>query len=305
MARPVPYTFGRYEFSRFEKGLSRLEQFNLLQSLTGIMVAHRKADPSSDDLDTFIMRPASKTTLGHPVLTWYVAQSISARAVAQYNRSEDDIDERLIETDEIKYGRFVALPLLGVLAIDSRTSDPHLGMTAARSRLLSVINTQKNCSVRIELAGSHQDLAKALDSWALRSFSFTVQPFNPSTSAPGDKLHRLMEADRMAKLRSVATPVRDDTMKNSGEGLIAEVSGLSEDGYGHAAAMGTTPQGYDASIGSPKFEGEREKNLKQAAGPRQLRVYVNAGATVEQEEEDVVKALLEFFGALHEDKPPN
>ena len=91
------------------------------------------------------------------------------------------------------------------------------------------------------------------------------------------------------------TPKPEQTMENSGEGLIAEVSGLSKEGYGHASAAGKTPEGYEAKIDSPKFEGQREKNIRQASKPRQLRVYIEA-TTVKEEEERVISALLEFFG---------
>ena len=300
MVGQISYSFCRYQFSLFDSPLGTSEQLELLENLRGVMVAHRKADPSPDDHDTFVMQPVRREVLEHTVLTWYVAQSIRAREIARYDSKRDEVHEHLIETDEIRYTKFVAVPLLGTLAIDSRAGDPHLGTDGARSRLQSVVKSRRGGKARIEPAGTLQDLQRALDTWELDTFSFTVSPFNPSTSDPGERLHRFMSDDHIAKLRAVATRSPDTAIRNSGGGLIAEVSGLSTAGYGHAAARGTTPAGYEANIGSPKFEGEQARNLGRAAQPRQLRIHIRAVATVEEEEENVVRALLEFFGKERE-----
>ena len=300
MAERTSYSFYRYQFLQFDDSLDTSQQLELLEGLRGITVAHRKTDPSPDDLDTFIMQPALKEILDHRILTWCIARSIQERNIARYDNRQDEIHEHLIETDEIRYTKFVAIPMLGVLAIDSRGSDRHLGADGARSRLQSVVKSRQGHRVLINPAGDPQDLKRALDTWELDVFSFTVRPFNPSTSNPGRKLHQLMRQDQIAKLRAVATSSPDTVMQNSGEGLIAEVGGLSMEGYGHAAAQGTTPEGYKADIGSPKFEGERAKNLRRAAQPRRLRVHIEEAATIEEEEENVVRALLEFFAGRHE-----
>ncbi len=295
MARSIPYAFCRYEISLFNNPLSREEQFEMLDDLVGRMVAHRKSNPSSADEDTFIMQVKTREILGYHTLSWNVARNLGERQIAQYDIDNDQVIESMIATDEIQYTRIISLPALGVLAIDARVSDSYLGATSAKSRLQSVIKNRNGARINIDFAGNPQDLQRALNNWQLNTFSFTVRPFNPSVTRLGEELHELMRRDHIAKLRGVGTRDENQPMQDSGEGLIAEVGGLVQSGYGQAAASGTTPSGFEANIGSPKFENDRQRNQQQSSKPRQLRVYIEPASTIEEEEEKVVEALLEFF----------
>jgi len=51
-----------------------------------------------------------------------------------------------------------------------------------------------------------------------------------------------------------------------------------------------------ASISKPKFELDKEKNIKRQTQNRTLKIYIEHGETLEEEEKAIVKALVELYG---------
>ena len=288
--------FCRYSLSIDDDTLSGSEQFDMLSDLKGRPVAHRKANPTDDDLDTFLMLVKKKVYHQEKIITWHVAHRPGHREVSKYNGDRDELYLEAELTDEIKHTKFVALPRLGVLAIDDRLTGNTLGGKAAASRFKSIVAQVRGGAARIEFSGSNADVQRALDNWSLRTFSFDVRPFNPTLRKPGDQLHELMKEDNIGHIRGIATPAKDQEMRNSHQGLIAEATGLAEHGYGQVAVAGTTPEGFTATIGKPKFESDKTKNLKRQSEPRTMKVYIEEQTTVEGEEAEAVRALLEFYG---------
>jgi len=66
--------------------------------------------------------------------------------------------------------------------------------------------------VSVSFAGTPQDVQRALDTWSLDQFSFTIRPFNPSPSKPGDRLDELLTADNVGSMRAVTYPSADDLL---------------------------------------------------------------------------------------------
>jgi hypothetical protein len=83
-------------------------------------------------------------------------------------------------------------------------------------------------------------------------------------------------------------------MRDSHQGIIAEVKGLSDAGYGQVGASGTTPGGLRATLSKPKFERDKEKNKRRQAQNRTLKVYVDAVPQAEEQEKLVVRAILDL-----------
>jgi hypothetical protein len=154
----------------------------------------------------------------------------------------------------------------------------------------------KNWDVRVTFAGTPQDAQRALETWKLDQFSFTVRPFNPTPRKFGEQMHELMVNDHVGTLRAVALPDEEHDMKDSQKGIISEAKGLSEAGAGQYGATGITPDGLRASLSKPKFEMDKAKNIKHQAENRTLKVYIERGTTLEEQEKAIVKALIELYG---------
>lgn len=302
MSDEVAWLFCRYQLALDGRGLPAQEQLKLFKTIRGQPVAHRKAEAEDDDRDTMLMEPRLSAILGLDVLSWRVGKTITVRERQEYDKEDDRLVTKLDDTDEIQAAHFVAIPMHGVVAVADRSTEPHLNARAAISRMRSVVKLSKNAEIVIEPAGSSEDIEKAVTKWDLTSFSFTVRPFNPRIVEPGRIFHEMMERDGIAKVRGVAQPREGGHMRAADQGLINEATGLANAGYGQVAAEGTTPEGYHAKIGAPKFDDEKKKNLAQQARPRVLKIYIPKRANEREALAEVVRALAGFFSLGKEDR---
>jgi hypothetical protein len=269
----------------------------MLDEIKGQPIAYRIRDPKPDDSDTFLMRPRRKQIAGYTVHTWVVAQDIRFRERSRYDKRNDDVADDMVPTEEIKHTKFIAIPRLGVFAVDDSLSERTLGAKSAVSRFVAIIEQLvPDSEVQVNFAGTPDDAQKALETWKLDQFSFTVRPFNPTPRKLGQQIHELMIKDHVGTLRAIATPVEGHDMKDSHHGLISEAKGLTEAGYGQYGATGTTPDGLKASLSKPKFTMDKEKNKLAQAQNRTLKVYIPKGNNIEEEEAAIVKALLDLYG---------
>jgi hypothetical protein len=297
MARPTAYLFCRYMILDDEDPITPDDEWEILSKIKGDPIAYRVREPKPDDYDTFLMRPRRKRVSGEAIHTWVVAQDIRFRQRSRHDKTSDEITEEMVETEEIKHTKFVAIPRLGVFAVDDSVSERTLGAKSAVSRFTAIVEQLVDESeVRVSFAGTPQDAQKALETWKLDNFSFTVRPFNPTPRKLGEQIHELMIADGVGKLQAVATPVDGTDMRDSHQGIIAEAKGLTEAGYGQYGASGTTPDGLRASISKPKFTMDKEANRRAQAQNRTLKVYIPKGDNVEEDEAAIVKALLDLYG---------
>ena len=298
MARAAAYVFCRYQIlNQNEKPLSAREEFEMFEEVIGRPIAYRVRDPQPDDYDTFLMKAREKRILSYTVHTWEIGQDIKFREATKYDKKKDETKNEVVETDEIRSTKFLGIPNLGVFAVEDTVSERSLGARSAVGRFTSVIETlKKDFDVRVTFAGTPQDAQRALDTWTLDQFTFTVRPFNPTPKKLGEQLHDFMVADKMGSLRAVALPDDAHDMRDSHKGLISEVKGLSDAGYGQYGAAGKTPDGLRASISKPKFELDKTKNMEHQAENRTLKIYIERGETLNQEEAAIVKALLDLYG---------
>jgi hypothetical protein len=236
MARAVPYLFCRYRISLEGGVISADEEWKLLTDIKGKPIAYRVRDPKRDDYNTYIMQPREKSYFGYAVYTWSVANDLKFRQRSKYDRIADEVKDEIVETDEVRHTGFIALPALGVMAVDDSISERSLGARAAVARFRAVVETLIDDSdVVIHFAGTPQDAQRALETWTLDEFSFSVRPFNPHPEKLGEIMDELMRKDNVGSLRGVALPAASQPMRDSHGGLIAEAKGLSEAGYGQYA----------------------------------------------------------------------
>jgi hypothetical protein len=297
MARPTAYLFCRYQILESDNPLAPSEEWSVLEEARGKPIAYRKRDPTPDDHDTFLMRPRQKMLHGLAVHTWAIAQDVKYRERSTYDKNTDEISESYVETDEIRHTKFIAIPRLGVLAVDDSISERSLGARSAVGRFIAIIETVlEDASVIVNFAGTPQDTQRALESWTLDQFSFTVRPFNPTPAKHGEKLHELMTSDHVGSLRAIALPTEGLEMRDSHEGIISEAKGLSDDGYGSYGASGITPDGLRAKISKPKFSMDKQKTIAAQSQSRTLKVYIDKEGTLDEQEGAVVRALIDLYG---------
>lgn len=285
----------RYSMSTPAGGLSALEQKRLLDALKEAPpIPYRKAEPTPDDHDTYMMAAAQGTRRGEPFLTWQVCRDISFRQVRRPDRKNQVVNVSFEDTDDCELARIVALPRLGVLAAEDGTGEGRLGGWAAIKRFQAIVKLHSDVEFSAEPAGSAQDLKRAIETWDLEKFSFQARPFNPHPSNPGKALSDMMKTDGVGELRGQALPLAGAHMKAKDEGLIQEAMGLAEKGYATYGATGRTPSGAEAIVKKQEFSHDRNKNLERLRGPQQLRVYVDADKD-EQRIKQIVDVLVEFF----------
>ena len=239
MARPIPFLFCRYTFTRRGRPLSAEEQHTELMKLRGVTVVHRKGDDLEAEPDTLTMMPSIWLQSGKNGVAWACGYYVRARTEANYDPETDSISQELVGSAGIRYTKFIAVPSLGVVAICDRTSDAHLGALQGVSRLKSVLKAAgKGVEVAITLAATQSDVRQALSNWALDEVSFTVRPFNPHPRDPGRKLSELFERDGIGKVSGSAYAVAGKKMRMAEGGYIEETLGLVEHGYGQVGVSG-------------------------------------------------------------------
>ncbi len=279
--------------------MSPTAQYQTLTELQGRLVSHRKRDPEKSDFDTQLMRPRRIKVDGHTVLTWSVGRELSDRVAPKYDAGKDELEWTYVEGAGVCYSDFAAIPDLGVLAVDDRHSENHLGGKAAIARLRSVFDLIDDAEINILLTTTAKDAKRAIDNWNLTQFSFVARPYNPHPVGDLSKeLSDKLKSDGIFRYRAVAEPMPGHKLTPQDDGHIAAAVELSDAGYGQYGIKGYTPDGHEGQIKRPKFEVDKEKNEKNLENPRELRVIVDTEDESDKAMfERVARALIGFYGS--------
>lgn len=276
--KPVPFLFCRYGFFVSGEILDANGQLKALQDLQGQFYPHGKKAEEEKKFDSVVMRPRQHEVDGKVVLSWSVGQKIGVRTRYNYDATADKLSPEYVQDSSIRYTDFVAVPDLGIVAIDDRAGDAHLGGRAAANRFRSIFRfLADDADVGIRLTTSPADVKLALQTWELTEFAFVARPFNPHP--PGYLSEQLSEAfnkDGIGEYRAKAKPAVGKRMHPAGDGLIAAAVELSDAGYGQYSVKGVTSGGNVAQIKQPKFEQEKLKNQEHQSKLRELRVIINS-----------------------------
>jgi len=217
MARSAAYVFCRYQIlDQNEQPLSVKEELDLFEEVKGKPIAYRVREPKPEDFDTYLMKVRQKKISSYAVHTWEIAQDIRFREATRYDKRKDETKDETVETNEIRHTKFLGIPNLGVFAVEDAISERSLGARSAIGRFTQIIEIQrKDFEVRVTLAGTPADAQRALDTWTLDQFTFTVRPFNPTPKKLGEQLHEYMVSDGIGSLRAVAKPGEAHDMHDS------------------------------------------------------------------------------------------
>lgn len=297
MARPIPFYFCRYSLLVGEELLDTRGQLQALKELQGQFFAHGPKAERESHLDSVVMRPREFQVRRERILAWSVGRKIGVRHSADYDPRRDRLIVEVIEDGSYQYSDFIAVPRLGVLAVDDRSGPLHLGGKAAISRFRSIFRNLEDGAVNIELTTTPEDVKRALRRWELTEFSFVVRPYNPHP--PGDLSEALSEQfkkDGIGRYRAKAQPFKGKRMKPAADGHIASAVELADAGYGQYAFKGVTEDGHVAQVKQPPFEDERRKNQERQNEPRELRVLIDPGGTDDAATfASVADALIGFY----------
>jgi hypothetical protein len=264
-----PFLFCRYGITIGEENLSAVAQYKLISELQGQPAAHGPKAEEEKNYDTLIMRPQRLVIDGHTTYFWSVGVTIKQRLRAKYDRANDTIDLELINDGSVRFNDFIAVPSQGVLAVDDRGGELHLGGKQAINRFRSVIRTHEGADTSVVSEASPDEVRKALRNWSLTRFKFTIQPNNPRpVSRLAQALSDQFKRDGIGKLTGTAQPAEGATMKMNQTGFISAAAGLVEAGYGQMSVAGRTEEGIDAEIKKPRFDSDVLKNEKIQEKPR-------------------------------------
>jgi len=291
-----PFLFCRYLMEVDGESLDPKGQFQLLQELQGQLAPHGRRAIQESHLDTLVMRPRRGRLDGTTVLTWSIGQVIDIRVKAVYDEDDDDLVLQHLPDGGVRYSDFVAIPSLGVMAVDDRSGEIHLGGRAAIRRFQSVMRTKDDAELNVTYDATPAEVRKALRDWGLTKFKFTIRPNNPRpVSRLAQELSDLMKKEGIGQLTGTAKPQPGDHMKRRGSGYITAASDLVEAGYGQMSVAGITEDGLEAEIKKPRFDPDLQKNERIQAKPRELRVYVDAEMDEAEIFSTAAKALVKFY----------
>lgn len=297
MPRPRPFLLCRYRLLVDDEPLTARAQLNALTELQGKYFAASAAAERQRRRDSAIFRARSMTVDGERIIAWSVGRRIGTRVTVQPGADGSTLDLREVPDQGVHYSDFVAVPRLGVMAVDDRSGDPHLGGKAAIKRFQAIFEHVDGGEAVVLLTTTSADVQRALRQWELTEFSFVVRPANPHP--PGDLSRELSEEfrkDGIGRERGSFRPLPGQRMRPSEDGPIAAVRELADDGYGQYAFKGVTPDGHSAQIKAPKFEETKAKNQQRQAEPREMRIVIELDTDVDEAVfHHAARALRQFY----------
>ncbi|TXH39271.1 MAG: hypothetical protein E6Q98_01060 [Rhodospirillaceae bacterium] len=271
-------------------------QFGILQDLQGQPVPHGKRAAIAGERDTLIMRPREFKVDGHDVFSWSVGQIIGPKIRAIYDQNADKLKFEEVADGSVRYSDFIALPKFGVLAVDDRSSELHLGGRQAINRLQSVIDLVDDAKIDAVFYASPQEVRNALENWSLTKFKFTIRPNNPRpVSRLAEEMSELLKKEGIAQLTGSAKPMPGGHMQMKGNGFITAANDLTEAGYGQISVAGLTEDGLEAEIKKPRFDLDREKNEKIQEKPRELRISIDDEMPEDEIFKTAARALMKIY----------
>lgn len=273
-----PFLLYRYKLLVDDEELGPPAQLNALKELQGQFLPSGPKAERDNRFDTVLMRPRTfKLDDNTQVFTWSVGATAQARIRVTYNEKQDDLERKLQnDPNSIRYADFVAVPSIGVFAVDDRAGDEFLGGSPAAHRFRSLfrhMDDEGDADAIITPAADHTDFQRALKRWKITNFSFTVKPFNPHP--PSELAKKLGEELRKRNVKRAHGEWQADESKGlKPDDEMEAIVDLAEAGYGQMAIKGRTPGGQQAEIKKSAFFEDKEKNLKSLEKPKQMRILV-------------------------------
>ena len=164
-----PFLFCRYQILFGDEVLQPGSHVTVLQEMQGQRVVHGRSTSEDRFANTLLMRPREHQLGDHQVLTWSAGYETDDAMRAHYDSGADEID--LVPTGvSVRYADFVAVPKLGVMAVDDRVNDTLIGGKAGINRLRSVLRSRDDGDISVVSEATPDEVRKALQNWSLTQF---------------------------------------------------------------------------------------------------------------------------------------
>jgi len=295
MAR-FKFMFCHYRISVGDDELDTNAQIKLITENQGSRYGHGR-ERDGFKANALIMTPSQTHDGGLTCLSWWVGYQPGYRTLQTYDRATQRIGRKVEPSPHIKSSLVVAVPELRAIAFQDKARDENIPARTAISALRSIITEVTEGDGVLDVThATDADVRKALDTWELTEYLYTVRPLNPiSGSDAAERRTAAYKSENIGKESGRIWPQEGETMRRN-DGPIAETEGLVDVGYGQNGLRGITPDGHSAHIPKPAFHMERDKNLAERQKPRYMRVEVDIPPDENDMVPTVAQALKGFFG---------
>jgi hypothetical protein len=192
----------------------------------------------------------------------------------------------------LRYSDFIAVPTLGILAVDDRSGEEFMGGSNAVHRFRSIVrHSGDDRELTIVAAADYSDIQNALKRWSITTFSFTIKPYNPhAPTALARELGEKLKQRHVKRAHGEWQADRENGLKADDD--MSAIVQLSEAGYGQIAIKGFTPLGQQVEIKKSAFSDDKDKNLKSLDKPRQMRILIDTDGLSDRKIQKAVAALI-------------
>lgn len=291
--RKIPFLFCRYVARIDDDILDAAGLAQALSEIQGQYFAHGAKAEREARRDVVVMSPQRLEVAGELAVTWAIGHVQGHRIVTDYDPTEQVMRQRLERDSNHIYTKMLAIPRLGALAADDRTSATFMGGRVALSRMRSAFRHMPGGSFDFSFLAP-EDVLGIIDALELSEYSYTVRRINPTPpGALAAAFDATMEREGVGIQRGVAKPMPGGEM-HIGEGIIGQTAELATGGYGVVGFKGHTEDGSLAAVRKPPFSLDKAENLRQMEKEQPLRVYVEEAAETEMMA-SVVGELVRFY----------
>jgi hypothetical protein len=293
--------FSTYSFYRYvilddaDDVVASRKHRTIFDSVKGQGAPYRSPDPGQQDLNNYVMRYRRRNIDGEPASVFDVGFAIDKRVENRWDRANDEFTLVQTSANDTVFTRAIVVPRLGIAAVKEGSPPDRLPARSGIARLKAIIRYLSDYQFEYQKTAELQDVERAMLRYRVVEFDFKVRPFNPHPRNPGERLHEMMQAAKVGRLRGHAEPSAASGMKKTEDGLLDEVVGLSKAGYGQFRLKAETKSGAKITYGAPRMEDDRDKNEAAARRPRELKVEVPKSDSETKEELAVVRVMKEIF----------
>ena len=295
MSRRINYLFCRYSLDGPDGLMDEAGEFSFLSEHQGGEYGHGR-EREGVYPQVLCTDPKIGSLRGRRIHTFSVGYKLGIRVRQEYDSHARSV-KRSVDTDaHTKFGQFLTVPSLQVMAIRDRANDDSLSAMTAQAALRSFIRGASNEEVYLNIIHArNDDVDYALEHWNISEYSYTVRPLNPTGGDLAKLRTQMYQNENIGQESGVVKAATSEGLR-IGTGTIGQTHDLAHSGYGQIGLKGTTETGNVASIPKLPFSQDKKVNLKkQDNAPRYIRVSFTADDPRDDISLDVASALVRFY----------
>lgn len=245
------------------------------------------------------MEPKFPRFEDHEIISALIGLRPGIRTIVNYDRRSQARTRDTVADTHIKTSHIVLLPEYNVLAIQDKSNDFCIPARTATKILRSVVRGFLGDDSELEIAHlSDDEVRRAVQSWSLTDYQYTVRPLNPvSLSDLANERSDRMKAENVARETAHLHAPPGGSMSPNG-GPIAQTQEMVDAGYGQNGFKGITPDGHVGHIPKPAFHMQKEKNFQEREKPRFVRIIFESDDDEIGEHaraNEIAAALIRFY----------